>query len=48
MLLFLHDGVGDGQAGGGVPHDGGLALVVDADGGDVLGAKVMPGDELRQ
>ena len=43
------DGVADGFAGGAVPHHGGLALVGDADGGDVFGgeaglAQRLPGN----
>ena len=35
-----------GLPGGAVPHDGGLALVGDADRGDVLGARGRPGQRL--
>ena len=43
-----HDGVGHRLARGGVPHDGGLALVVDADACDVLGTQAMALQQLGQ
>ena len=41
------DGVVDRLAGGAVPDDGGLALIGDADAGDVLGARARPSPSPR-
>ena len=43
-----HDGVVDRLPGGAVPEDGGLPLVGDADGGDLLGVDVGGAHGLRQ
>ena len=43
-----HDGVHHGGAGGGVPHNGGLALVVDTNRVDVLGGQPALGNKLGQ